>query len=127
MVALGAALVVEEAAAIKAPGGAIVQIEMPVGAEVLAREELAVCLRHQARELLVAQLIELLDGDRSADFEFGRVHERERSERRIGNFAKVGKSSLALRLTGAIPTGLVNARIVHGCRLGRLKIRGVSP
>jgi hypothetical protein len=68
-------LLVEEAAAVEAPGRAVVEVEVPVGTEVLARKELAVGLGHQARELFLAQFVELLRRDRLPDSESARFHE----------------------------------------------------
>lgn len=43
------------------------QIEVPVGAEILARKVFAIGLGHQPLQLLVAQLLELLGRDGLAD------------------------------------------------------------
>src|SRR6185369_13007415 len=67
-------LLVQKAAAIEAPGGAVVQVEVSVGAEVLAGKELPVGARDQPRELLVGQFVELVGCDRLADSEFACFH-----------------------------------------------------
>lgn len=59
--------VVDEASLEKTPRVAVVQVEAAVGAEVLARKELAVGARHQPLKLFVAQLVELFGRDRLAD------------------------------------------------------------
>jgi hypothetical protein len=69
-----AALFVEKAASEEAPRSAVVQIEAAVGAEILARKELAVSARHEARELLVVQFVELFGADRLADPESSCFH-----------------------------------------------------
>src|SRR6185295_4464790 len=59
-------LLVEEPALEEAPGVAVVQVKAPVGAEVLAGEELPVRLGHEAHQLLVAQQLEFVRRDRAA-------------------------------------------------------------
>src|SRR6185295_3044160 len=65
--ARGDSSVVDEVALVEAPGGAVVQVEAAVGAEILAREELAHGARQQPCQLLVAEQLELLGRDRAAD------------------------------------------------------------
>src|SRR5262245_65227510 len=64
--AAGDSSVVDEAALVEAPRGAVVQVEAAVGAEVLAGEELAHRARQQPHQLLVAQQLELLGRDGAA-------------------------------------------------------------
>src|SRR4051812_44312821 len=52
-------LLVQEPALVKTPRGAVVQIEMPVGAEVLAGKIFAIGFGHEPFELFVVELVEL--------------------------------------------------------------------
>ena len=58
---------VQETALVEAPGGAVVQVEIAVGAAVLAGKEFPVRLGTQPHQLLVRQLVEFFRRDRLAD------------------------------------------------------------
>jgi len=70
----GPASFIEKTSLEETPRSAVVKIETAIGTEVLAREELAVWARHESRELLVAQVLELFRRDRLADSESSLFH-----------------------------------------------------
>jgi hypothetical protein len=64
------ALLVEKITPVETPGRSIVQIEVPIGTEVLAWEELAVRLGDEPNQLLIGKLVELLGRDGFTDSGF---------------------------------------------------------
>lgn len=70
-------LFIEQITTVEAPRGAVMQIEVTVCTEVLARKEFSVGARHKAGKLLVRQLRELFRRDRLADSELAGFHDRD--------------------------------------------------
>jgi hypothetical protein len=70
------ASIVEKSALVKAPRSSVVQVEVAIGAEVLARKEFAVCARDETRKLLIRELFELIGGDRHTNPKSWRFHGR---------------------------------------------------
>jgi hypothetical protein len=65
---------IKKAALEEAPCGAVMQIKITVGAEILPWEKLAVGQRYQSRKLRVCQFLELLRGDRLPDSKSSCLH-----------------------------------------------------
>src|SRR5665213_497943 len=56
-------LFVEQSGLVETPGRSVVQVEVPIGTVLLAREVLTIRARHEARKLFVAELFEFLGRD----------------------------------------------------------------
>jgi hypothetical protein len=61
------ASLIQKTGLIEAPRIAVVQVEVPIGAKVLAREILAIQARNETRELLIRELLELFRCNRLTD------------------------------------------------------------
>ena len=88
-------LLIEQACFVETPRGAIVKIEVAIGTEVFAREELSIRAGNQAGKLLVRQRFELLRCDGLADSEFGSIHRGSVGPRRASTPVR------AVRTTGS--------------------------